>query len=677
MSKAKLLSCKRCRLKKVKCNYEYPCSNCVKGKHECVKVVDDMRKKRHSAKYIESLEKQHTKLIGMLKKLEKCKNDQEKFDSFKNINLNELLNNHIVNQISTHGSSGEFHEEEEDDDDNDLGVYGPTSIYDNELITKNSNSSSDIKEINRYNKNPEILHCIKLFFVWQYPDLNMFIFREAFLKEFFKPKFYNIYCSKVLILSICALGSRMSKDEKIYAKSIKFYNEAKSLLLSKLSNPSITSLQSYLLLAFYDIFNGYNSSGWMLSGNAMRMGFDLGFQLHPNSWFLKQKVSSYTKEIDNEIKSRIYWGTYLADHFISLILGRPSLLKLSDTTIPETDDLPELDDIDDYRYLDDEEKLQNKKVSNISDPLKKIINLINISDNILNDIFNKNFNQDLDSLKNFNSKSSVIIQILDKLNEYNEKIFDWKLNLPTDLQFNKTSLLKSGDNPTLSLIRYYYYILLLCLNRPFVGLEDEVFLSSQYNLIPKKICLDAIEDLYISINQFKKVHGLTKSSVLIVYCSILAVSILLLINSKDSIKTRNIKLKFFLVVLRDTSRTWNLAKKSFISITSRLSSYEDIDFNLNDLNFHEEIQIENYKSPTPEVKLEYESLNSMSAENNHETKFENHDFQDAAIGFPVSTTSSVTDNLEFFGGPPMLMTSDLFDQNWESLFPDYVFNDKS
>lgn len=654
MSK-KPLSCQRCRTKKIRCDGEYPCLNCSKFNVDCVKSALDMRKKRFSSNYVENLQRKHSKLIGVLKQLESAKPEDREL-LFKSIDLSEISD-------PDSESSQPLHKHINDDDDNDASVYGPTSIYDNELMKKTSTTAAeDAKEVNKFNMMPDILHCIQLFFVWQYPDLNMFIFREAFLQEFFKPKFYNIYCLKVLVLSICALGARMSDDDKIYMNSINYYNEARGLLLSKLNHPLIPSLQSYLLLAFYDIFNGSNSSGWMLSGNAIRMGFDLGFQLHPNSWFLKQKTSIYSKKIDNDIKSRIYWGAYLADHFISLILGRPSLLKLSDATIPETDDLPELENIDDYRYLDDQERAKPQKISNISDPLKKIINLINISENMLNDVFNKNFNEDINFYKN-SSENSNLNQVLDKLNEYNEKIADWKVSLPPDLQFNQESLFKTGDNPTTSCIRYYYYILILCLNRPFIGLDDETFKKMNSKLIPRRLCREAIDDLYVSINKFKVVHGLNKSSILIVYCSILSISIMLLTNnSGDFIHNKNTKLKFFLIVLRETSRTWNIAKKSFISIASKLSNYEDIDFNLNDL--HDEFPLEKQKSPTPvEVKPEPQDLETALLLPTH-------------LNLNNFSTLSEIDNLDFFGGPPVLMTSDLFNQDWELLFPDYAFGDK-
>ena len=71
--------------------------------------------------------------------------------------------------------------------------------------------------------------------------------------------------------------------------------------------------------------------------------------------------------------------------------------------------------------------------------------------------------------------------------------------------------------------------------------------------------------------------------------------------------------------------------------------------------------------------------NSNSSNNNNKT-------MDAPT--PLSSVGSVSDtqqhqnvmfddNIDFLGGPPVLMTADLFNEDWEALFPDYVFNSKS
>jgi hypothetical protein len=719
----KVLSCKRCRARKVKCSYEHPCSGCVRAGVECIQTVNDMRKIRPPLNYVTTLENKVESIMNF-------------FDQFKNLETLEakqaLLDKTDLSKWSDNSEDSSFvHLNHHDDDDR--AVYGPTSVYDDTLV-KNSRLLKRVEEssIKALNKDPDVLECLKLFFTWQYPDHNMFIFREAFLIDFFNPKSNCLYCSKVLILSICSLGSRMSEDYRIYNKSIEYYREAKSILLSQLNRPSITSMQSYLLLAFYDICNGFNSSGWMLSGNAIRMGYDLGFQLNPEVWFVKSKED--LSPLDVAIRSRIYWGSYTADHFISLLLGRPSLLKVSDASIAETNDLPDLEWIDEFTYsglLKRLNKEHRKDVSYISNPLNNIIKLINISDNMLNDIFTKS---DVDHHDEVDLSSRLA-----KLFEYNSQIRNWKDCLPEDLQWDRNTLKQSADNPTLTCIRYYYYILLLCLNRPFLGILKNNHKGS-HSLSPMAICSEGIEDLYEAIKKFNHVHGLRRVSIFMVYCSILSISIILLTNtSKELLNQMNEKLQFFMNVLRGCSKTWKLAEKSYKLIkiklqarkdeldelesmqdtnpttsqtnskTSTLSSITTSNHHHNHQNNHNhhshhqnhKNHLDNNRKPdsrtlapisdimNPSINNQAGTISASSSQSNHtsqqspwENSSQHYSSNATSLGFQsqniIETNTEILfgEDLDFLGGPPVLMTSDLFNEDWEALFPDYVLNAK-
>lgn len=687
------LSCQRCRLRKVKCNFAHPCSSCVKLGVECIQVPNDMRKKRPPANYVLTLEKRNDALSKFFLSLEKLETLKERDEFLRTQKVNIL--HHLTDNLLP--DTVKMTEKTSDDDARSVSpaitskirpVYGPTSVYENELELKSKTllqkkENRDITLLKTMNKDPDILQCLRLFFTWQYPDHNMFVFREAFLIDFFNPKPNSLYCLPILVLSICALGSRMCDVDTIYSRSITYYNEARSSLLSSLEHPSITSVQSFLLLAFYDICNGNNSTGWMLSGNAMRMGFDLGFQLNPEVWFLKNHGA--VKPLDVAIRSRIYWGCYMADHFISLVLGRPSLLKLLDASIPETEDLPELDWINDYKYIPE-------KVTNISDPLNHIINLINISDNMLNDIFTKS-DHESGSHKDSEGDDLDFTSRFSKLSEYNAKIMRWKDHLPHDLNWDQEHLRHVSDNPTIASVRYYYYILILCLNRPFVGTANALGHKDRHS--PAVICQNAIEDLYVAIQKFELTHGLRRASIFIVYCSILSISVILLTTPTDKLgEDIRTKLKYFLNVLAGCSKTWALAEKSYKLIESKLQLQfvNDPDFMpravdkktkakkvkrlATSANQVKQEPLENvYSESTPQnnnlepIRSVESSIlaNGATMENGDNPIFENgqikHTYED------IMDENSV----DFFGGPPVLMTSDLFNEDWEALFPDSIF----
>lgn len=661
-ARSKVLSCQGCRVRKVKCNLQYPCLACVKIGAECVRITSDMRKKRPPANYVLSLEKKVAQFSRF-------------FDTFRALRSTEAKAEYVENHAweVDHEVPEEPHLEHENE--RIRPVYGPTSVYDNEPTQRDPSQIHRREEtgVRQLNTDPDVLHCLKLFFKWQYPDHNMFIFRELFLTDFFDPKPTSMYCLRVLVLSICAMGARMSDSELIYQKLAQYYREARSLLFSRFDRPSITSLQSFLVLAFYDICNGNNSAGWMLSGNAMRMGFDLGFQLNPEVWFLKPQEN--LSPLDTAIRSRIYWGSYLADHFISLVLGRPSVLKVSDASIPETGDLPDLAWIDDYMYLTPEEEKKKLRNTNISNPLKNVVNLINISDNMLNDIFTKTEDDSVDA--NHNIEDLNLVSRLEKLYQYNAEITDWKKTLPEDLNWDKASLALTADNPSFSSVKYYYYILLLCLNRPFVGLRQHQK-QPDSPLAPSLVCNDVIEDLYVAIKRFEEVHGLRRVSIFIVYCSILSISILFLThNSRQLVDDKREKLHFFMAVLDGCSKTWKLAEKSYKLIKIKLQYRHESEIDMKTEAVSEEVKSAS-QTPAPQAENNYVTEPALEPSQHHILALAPHhmDAQNQAIA-NQNTDLLFVENLEFFGGPPVLMTSDLFNEDWESLFPDYVFNPKN
>lgn len=64
----------------------------------------------------------------------------------------------------------------------------------------------------------------------------------------------------------------------------------------------------------------------------------LGFQRDPQYWFLDDTdVPAYE---DIEIRRRIYWGCFVSDKIISLMLGRPICLYDKDAAVESVERLP-------------------------------------------------------------------------------------------------------------------------------------------------------------------------------------------------------------------------------------------------------------------------------------------------------------------------------------------------
>jgi hypothetical protein len=183
-----------------------------------------------------------------------------------------------------------------------------------------------------------VVRALMDFFRWQYPHF-MFVYREAFLRDHFGDRRDCKYWSAALLMSLCALGTLVSDDEDQRSLSGQFFLAAESIVMvSGLTRPSIPTVQAFLCLAFYEIGRGNLSKGWGFSGIAFRMAQDMGFQRDPKNWMAHD--ASLASSEDVEIRRRIYWGCFISDKLISLILGRPVHLAYDAAEVDPLKTLP-------------------------------------------------------------------------------------------------------------------------------------------------------------------------------------------------------------------------------------------------------------------------------------------------------------------------------------------------
>ena len=115
-----------------------------------------------------------------------------------------------------------------------------------------------------------------------------------------------------------------------------------SLGMETLKQSSIPTIQALLQQSAREIVFGRSSQGWLYSGMAFRMAFDMGIHLPSDK--LQMFVKSLSPE-DIEIRKRLFWSCYTWDKIISLYLGRMPGFT------PSTDDVP-LTFMDDYSDSD-------------------------------------------------------------------------------------------------------------------------------------------------------------------------------------------------------------------------------------------------------------------------------------------------------------------------------------
>lgn len=488
-------------------------------------------------------------------------------------------------------------------------IFGPASIYNESLLIANEQQINEKNSVEhpktmvantKFNFSfrqceiqppKEVKSAVSLFFQFQYPSVFSFIHRESFLYYFLSNDYDNDFVSEDLVFAISALGSRMSRNKDLQLKSDYFYNHAKSLVFKSNENlcftneTSITKLQTLLCLALYDIGRGNLTSGWLLSGLAFRIGFDFGFELDPKEWQIlnldqdnqgrvKKKLhADYPFPIHN-VKSRIYWGCYIADNFVSLVLGRPTTLKLSDTNMPESEDMGDLTNIEEYMY-------HNPKTNVIQSAyptIKALAELINLSNYILTSVFEPLSNLPQEQLNVEYSKR------LKKLHFYNEKLLNWRSELPYALQWNRGNIENSCNDIFLHTHKCYFYIVSLCLNRPFIQLS--VTMEEDYEISPISICDNIIDEIDVIVSGLETLKGIDSRAVgiLLVFCIIISISILYIrfsilkdMNEKFEIESKLMKFSSF---LDHCSTIWHVAKKPSEITKKRITNIWN-DFNAN------------------------------------------------------------------------------------------------
>ncbi|EXJ74618.1 uncharacterized protein A1O5_02915 [Cladophialophora psammophila CBS 110553] len=226
-------------------------------------------------------------------------------------------------------------------DDGQLRYFGPTSsLHLTESVTSIFKYCSDVSKFGADLEKdvPWAMQQYLLDLYWKYQhNILHIIHKEAFLAAMQTQQ--GPYYSRCLLLCLLASAARISVSPEIRALSVPadddetgekpiLTRQAEEALEEELLNPGLTTIQSLMLLSILDCCQSNDSSGWMRSGNACRLAFDLG--LHEN-W--SRIPNTKLSPLDFEVRQVVLWGCVGFDRLWSLYLGRPPVIKLSDVSI--------------------------------------------------------------------------------------------------------------------------------------------------------------------------------------------------------------------------------------------------------------------------------------------------------------------------------------------------------
>lgn len=183
----------------------------------------------------------------------------------------------------------------------------------------------------------------------------------------YRPAFYDSlandgpYANKLLLNALYFSSCCLDSDRAIFQdvneprrRGDKFYKRFKALLVDEIDRASLPTIVALVVVGTTLVSTGHQNAGWILTGVAYRMIIDMGLHLGTSIMREDSESSSNISAVEAEMRSRIYWASFMIDNYQALYLGRPPYLRATDARVSrELNDLHE--ELEQWRpYIDPE-----------------------------------------------------------------------------------------------------------------------------------------------------------------------------------------------------------------------------------------------------------------------------------------------------------------------------------
>lgn len=460
----KKVSCVHCRRIKRKCGGGQPCKNCVKKNVPCEYSQMDRRTQRYSIGYIKSLETNNEVYESTLSNLVLLRNDPDEL-----IAKLEALTTSFPPSERLGDIASDLDEEIRPPNSDDEGTvsplpaepyqyFGPGSIYhysqflrpDKEPIinTRNlpENRSSAVTLQDDWDYVAGLVHG---YFEQQTPDMFKYLFdRDLILAALDAHDLSGPYLDELLIYAICCNCEALT-----YAQADAYCSLVLDLMFTNTAKSCVAVSQCYTMLAVHTLSKGQMLKGWLLAGLGIRAGLEVGFDIE--------------KDADLPLATnRCFMATILIDTYICMSLGRKP------TILPNFLPVLRLRSENDTDYY----------------TLKYCVELVQMTSPMLQATY-KPVLYDEDPRVNYLLK-------FNRSKAFNVKLLKWKLSLEPCCTWQYSLMKASTDlvneNHTL---KYFYYYLLLFLNKPFLHVPKQHLTVYIFEEIAKEMLLIVVQKL--------------------------------------------------------------------------------------------------------------------------------------------------------------------------------------
>ncbi|QDS70192.1 hypothetical protein FKW77_006514 [Venturia effusa] len=219
-----------------------------------------------------------------------------------------------------------------------LRYFGPTTnchvhsdqIESGELSREAAEQTRRAEKAIRFLSEDTYEYLMDLF--WQHYNTTLHVLhKDSFYeqRETGRTQFYSGF----LHICVLAMGYRFADKSRhdmqritLQGKESTLHREAKYMLDSELERPGgIPSVVALLLLGDLECGVGRDNVGWLYSGMAVRIAFDIGLHLDTRLSGLPER--------EVEIRRMTLWACVIYDKYWALFLGRPTSMKSSDLEV--------------------------------------------------------------------------------------------------------------------------------------------------------------------------------------------------------------------------------------------------------------------------------------------------------------------------------------------------------
>lgn len=326
------------------------------------------------------------------------------------------------------------------------------------------------------------------------------------------------YASPFLLNAIFACASKYSdrmevRDNPADHRSAggRFFRRCTALLMETppFEQSSLPTVAGLLLLGSTFVATGDVSKGWLYSGFAFRMVFDLGLHI--------DYIQPGQNEEDLELRRRLFWGAYVCDKLQSLYTGRPASIDLRHCSVS-------LDLLDIFEENELWTPYIDFKHSHASNYQLAPVPIHSVSAFRQLCTLSELMTRVIDCVYVIKSYKTVTRHDLSQLDNDLQK---WHLQLPDDLKVSlrsdETTTHQRTRPPNILILNAMYHALVILLHRPF--LSDGHLRTWCHPADPWKRCTEAANSISGVIAAYRKAYTLRRGPYVISYAAYVACTI--------------------------------------------------------------------------------------------------------------------------------------------------------